>query len=302
MKVGILIPAYNEVENIPHLISMLDDFIKHHHGYEVVFIDDGSTDGTQEVLKEYKRNYLKVARHKRNMGKTQAIITGAAETDADILVIYDADMQFDIEDVPKLVELIIKDDADVATGWKQGKYEKRFVSGVYNWCGRKLFNLQVHDMNAIKAFRREVLQAIPLRRDWHRYIVPLASQYGFVIKEIPVKLKPRLYGVPKYQKKSRILIGFFDLLAVKFQLSFLQKPLLYFGTTGMIQILLGIFVGIIAIILRLLGHGFRPMLYLVILLVVSGILFFALGLIGESIRAIIDRLEKLESSDRKNFL
>ncbi|MEO0137106.1 MAG: glycosyltransferase family 2 protein [candidate division WOR-3 bacterium] len=295
MKVGILIPAYNEVENIPHLIAMLDVFIKEHPDYKIVFVDDGSTDETQEVLKGYKRDYLTVVRHKRNLGKTQALITGAQSTDADILVIYDADMQFDIADVPKLVDLIVKEDADVATGWKQGKYEKKFVSSIYNWCGRKLFNLKVHDMNAIKAFRREVIETIPLRRDWHRYIVPLASEYGFLIKEIPVKLRPRLYGTPKYQKKSRIIIGFFDLLAVKFQLSFLRKPLLYFGTAGMFQTLLGILIGIVAIILRLFGHGFRPLLYLVILLIVSGILFFALGLIGEAIRAIIDRLEKIEA-------
>ncbi|MEO0094558.1 MAG: glycosyltransferase family 2 protein [candidate division WOR-3 bacterium] len=301
MKIGILVPAYNEVENIPHLISMFDEFIKKHRDYEVIFIDDGSTDSTQKVLEEYKRDYLKIARHKRNLGKTQAIITGAKTTNAEILVIYDADMQFDIYDVPKLVDLILNQNADVATGWKQGKYEKKFVSSVYNWCGRKLFHLKVHDMNAIKAFRREVIETIPMRKDWHRYIVPLASEYGFVIKEIPVSLKPRLYGAPKYQKKVRIIIGFFDLLAVKFQLTFLQKPLLYFGTAGMFQILLGIIVGIIAIILRLLGHGFRPLLYLVILLIVSGVLFFSLGLIGESIRAIIDRLEKFDSLNRNKI-
>ncbi len=279
---------------------MFDKFIKQHPDYEVVFIDDGSTDYTEAVLQEYKRDYLKTVSHKRNLGKTQAIITGARATDAEILVIYDADMQFDINDVPKLVDLIIKFDADVATGWKQGKYEKKFVSSIYNWCSRKLFNLEVHDMNAIKAFRREILHKIPLRRDWHRYIVPLANEYGFVVKEIPVDLKPRLYGEPKYQKKSRIIIGFFDLLAVKFQVTFLRKPLLYFGTAGMLQVLLGILIGIISVILRILGHGFRPLLYLVILLIVSGILFFSLGLVGESIRAILDRLEKFEPYDKSN--
>ncbi len=292
MKIGILIPAYNECENIPHLIVLLDNFMKAHREYEAVFIDDGSTDDTEEILREHRRDYLKVVKHKRNLGKTQAIITGASATDAEILVIYDADMQFDIEDVPRLVDLIINHNADVATGWKKGKYEKKFVSTIYNWCGRKLFNLKVHDMNAIKAFRREVLQTIPLRRDWHRYIVPLAHEYGYVIKELTVALKPRLYGEPKYQKKSRIIIGFFDLLAVKFQVTFLQKPLLYFGTVGMAQIILGVLIGIVAVILRILGHGFRPLLYLVILLIVSGVLFFSLGLIGESIRAILDHLEK----------
>jgi len=293
MKVSVLVPAYNEAINIPFLVDEFDKLIKEHRNYEVIIIDDGSTDGTCEVANEYKRNYLRVVRHRRNLGKTHAILTGAKVSKGDIIVIFDADLQYDPEDIPKLVELIDKG-ADLATGWKHGKYEKKFVSNVYNYFGKCLFKLQVHDMNAIKVFKKEILEAIPLRKDWHRYIVPLAKESGFKIEEAKVKLRPRKYGTPKYQQKSRILIGLFDLLAVKFQLTFMQKPLLYFGTMGLTSILLGIVVGIVAIILRFFGHGFRPLLYLVILLIVSGILFFSLGLIGEAIRTILDRLEKIE--------
>lgn len=291
MKVSVLIPAFNEVENIPLLIEEFDKFIKENKDYEVIIIDDGSRDGTFEAVEKMHRPYLRSARHSRNQGKTQAIITGAKIARGDILVVFDADLQYDTSDIPRLVELIDRG-ADLATGWKQGEYDKKFVSNVYNFCGRALFKLKTHDMNAMKAFRREVLEAIHLRKDWHRYIVPLAQAYGFRIEEVKVSLRPRRFGTPKYQQKSRILIGVFDLLSVKFQMTFIQKPFLYFGTMGAISILLGFLTGVLSIVLRLFGHGFRPLLYLVILLVLAGILLFSLGMIGEAIRAILDRLEE----------
>jgi len=293
MKVSIVVPAYNEAVNIPFLIEEFDKFIKKHRNYEVILVDDGSEDGTSSIAEEHKRGYLKVVRHKRNMGKTQAIISGTKAARGDVIVIFDADLQYDPDDIPRLVELI-ENGADVATGWKQGDYDKKFVSRIYNSWARRLFDLEIHDMNSVKAFKKELINDIPLRKDWHRYIVPLAKDAGYKIQEVKVTLRPRKYGSPKYQSKFRILIGLFDLLAVKFQLTFMQKPLLYFGTIGLFSIGLGILTGIVTIILRLLGHGFRPLLYLVILLIISGILFFSLALIGESIRAILDRLEKRE--------
>jgi glycosyltransferase involved in cell wall biosynthesis len=291
MKVSIIVPAYNEAVNIPLFFEEFDKFIGKKRNYEVIFVDDGSEDGTSELLKKQRRRYLRCVRHKRNMGKTQAIMSGAKTAKGDVIVIFDADMQYDPNDIPRLISLI-ESGFDIATGWKQGKYDKRFVSNTYNLWARKLFGLEVHDMNAIKAVRKDVLNEIPLRKDWHRYLVPLAKEAGYRIGEVKVDIRPRRYGVPKYQQKSRILIGFFDLLAVKFQLSFMKKPMLYFGTVGLFSILTGIAVGTLSIILRIFGYGFRPLLYLVILLVISGILFFSLALIGESIRAILDHLEK----------
>lgn len=291
MKVSVIVPAYNEAANIPHLVNAFDQFVETHKDYEVIIVDDGSNDGTSQAVEDNERPYVRVVKHRRNMGKTQAIISGTGEAKGDIIVIYDADLQFDVNDIPKLVTLIA-DGADVATGWKQGTYEKKFVSTVYNYCARHLFGLKIHDMNAMKAFKKEVITAIPLRKDWHRYIIPLAQEAGFRIAEAKISLRERKYGTPKYQYKSRILIGLFDLLAVKFQLTFMQKPMLYFGTAGLFSITVGFLVGIAAIILRIFGIGLRPLLYLVILLVISGILFFSLALIGESIRAVLDRLEK----------
>jgi glycosyltransferase involved in cell wall biosynthesis len=291
MKVSVIIPAYNEAINIPYLVKTFDHFIETHEDYEVIIVDDGSNDGTSKAIEDNKRPYVRFVKHRRNMGKTQAIITGAEEAQGDVIVVYDADLQFDTDDIPKLVALIA-DGADVATGWKQGTYEKKFVSTVYNYCARCLFGLHIHDMNAMKAFTKEVIAAIPLRKDWHRYIIPLAQEAGFRIAEAKISLRERKYGTPKYQYKSRILIGLFDLLAVKFQLTFMQKPMLYFGTIGLASMTIGFLVGIAAIILRIFGIGLRPLLYLVILLVISGILFFSLALIGESIRAVLDRLEK----------
>lgn len=291
MKISVVVPAYNEAVNIPFLIEEFDKFIAKRRNYEVILVDDGSEDGTSDILKKKKRRYLRYVRHQRNMGKTQAIMSGAKAAKGDVLVIFDADMQYDPKDIPRLIAFI-QNGFDVATGWKQGKYDKKFVSNTYNWWARKLFGLEIHDMNAIKAVRKEVLNDMALRKDWHRYLVPLAKDAGYRIGEVKVDIRPRKYGHPKYQQKSRILIGFFDLLAVKFQLSFMKKPLLYFGTIGLFSALAGVIVGVLSIILRLLGYGFRPLLYLVILLVISGILFFSLALIGESIRAILDHLEK----------
>ena len=294
MKVTIIVPAYNEAACLPSLIEEFDVFMKTHKNYEVLFVDDGSDDGTDKEINNYKRAYLKYVRHRHNQGKTQAIITGCRKARGDVVVIFDADLQYSTEDIPKLVGLI-ENGIDVATGWKQGRYEKKFVSGIYNAWARRLFGLTIHDMNSIKAFRKEVIENIALRKEWHRYIVALAHDAGYRIGEVKVKLRPRQYGIPKYQRKSRILVGVFDLLAVKFQLTFMQKPLLYFGTIGLGSITLGFVVGIVAMVLRLIGYGYRPLLYLVILTVISGILFFSLGLIGESIRAILDRLEKRDT-------
>ena len=297
MKVSVIVPAYNEVENIPHLVEVFRRFNRDRHDqYEVVIVDDGSTDRTHDRAVELSKGipWLKTARHKRNLGKTEALNTGARVGTGDVIVIYDADMQYDVEDIPKLIRLI-ENGADVAAGWKSGHYEKKAISGIYNWMARRLFGLKIHDLNSMKAFRREILEQMPMRKDWHRYIVPFAKESGARIEEVKVALKPRQYGEAKYRGRARIIIGFYDLVAVKFQLSFLKKPMLYFGGIGGFLGLLGVLAGLAAIVLRIFGHGFRPLLYLVILLIISGVLFFGLALIGEAVAAIIDRIDRLEN-------
>ena len=294
-----IVPAFNEAENIEPLLeelaAKLDD------SYEVILVDDGSTDRTFAIADALRSRYpfLKTLRLPRNQGKTAAVLAGFSLAQGDYISIFDADLQFAPEDIRLQVEMLDKG-FDLVTGRKVGRYEKKTVSSIYNFLARKLFGLKVHDINALKTFRREVLAGMPLRRDWHRYIVPLAAMKGFAITEVPVELRPRYAGKSKYSSPFRIVIGLLDLLAVGFQVSFMRKPMLYFGTLGFISMIIGFLVGLIAVILRIFGHGFRPLLYLVILFVLAGLLFFAAGFLGEALAALNDRIEALEKLLRRD--
>lgn len=297
--VSVIVPAYNEAENIEPLLAELAD--KLDENYEVILVDDGSTDATFAIADAARARYpfLSVVRLAKNQGKTSAVLAGFARARGQFVSIFDADLQFSPDDIKLQVEML-KKGYDLVTGRKIGRYEKKTVSRIYNFLARKLFGLKVHDINALKTFRREVLTGMNLRKDWHRYIVPLAAVRGFSITEVPVELRPRYAGKPKYSSPWRIIIGFLDLLAVAFQVSFMRKPLLYFGTLGLISLFLGFITGILAIALRLVGHGFRPLLYLVILFVLSGLLLFAAGFLGESIASVNDRLENIEHQLRQS--
>jgi glycosyltransferase involved in cell wall biosynthesis len=303
VKVSIVVPAYNEAENIPLLMEEFSKmFSSTRMNGEVILVDDGSTDGTFLKARGYQEKYhfLKVAFHKRNRGLTDALMTGFSKARGRIFVFWPADLQYLPEDIPKFIDRI---DAgyDVVCGWKSGSYGlKRFVSFIYNLLSRILFRVKVHDLNSVKAFRREVVDEVPLRKDWHRYMVVMAADKGYKIGEVKVNLYPRRFGQSKFGF-WRIPIGFLDLLSVKFQISFMKKPLLLFGFFGMILILLGIGTGGVAVYLRIAKHeGFRPLLYLVILLVLSGISFFALGFLAEAITSVKDEMRALISQMSSN--
>ncbi len=298
-KTSVIVPAFNEIENIETLLMEL--YGKLDDSYEVIIVDDGSTDGTFNKANSARDKYpsLKVLRLPVNQGKTAAILAGFAQAEGEYITIFDADLQFSAEDIKVQVEMLDRG-FDLITGRKIGRYEKRTVSTIYNFLARKLFSLNVHDINALKTFRREVLEGLRLRKDWHRYIVPLAAKKGFSIAEVPVELRPRYAGKSKYSSPKRIVIGFLDLLAVGFQISFMRKPMLYFGTLALLNLVCGFITGLVAIILRLFGHGFRPLLYLVILFVLTGILFFAAGFLGETLASLNERLEELDRVIRAN--
>jgi len=296
-NIAIIVPAFNEKESLAPLMREINSVVeKDKRNYEVILVDDGSFDGTFEEgerLKE-KYKYLKVYSHRANLGKTEAILTGFRHSTAQILVIMDADLQFDANDIPKLLEEMEKG-YDIVTGWKQGDYQKKFVSGIYNFLSRRLFHLPIHDQNAIKALRSNVLAEINLRKDWHRYIVALAVSKGFKVSEVKVRLRERRFGESKYTGKGRVVVGTMDLLVVKMQISLLRKPFLFFGTSGAILIILGAFVGIYGIIQRFVfQHGYRPLLYLVTLMIVSGLVLFTVGFITEAVAALAENVKRLE--------
>jgi len=293
-KHSIIVPAYNEEDNIFPLTDLFANELT--QDYEVIIVDDGSSDKTYELLQQVSQKYkfIKIVKHKRNLGKTEAIISGAMAASGEYILVFDADMQYSVSDIPRFFAELEKG-ADMCVGWKQGKYEKRFVSNIYNYSARKIFGLKVHDINAIKAFRKELLwEIVSLRKDWHRYLVPLAQDKGYVIRELQVQLHPRFAGKPKYQSPFRVFIGLLDLLAVGFQIRVMRKPMFYLGLLGFFTMSVGLIIGIVAVVLRFFGHGFRPLLYLVILLMLAGLLIFGFGFVGESVTHLSERLERIE--------
>jgi hypothetical protein len=211
--------------------------------------------------------------------------TGYLASNGSILVFYPADLQYKPEDIPRLVAPIIAGESDIVTGYKQGEYEKAFVSGVYNGLSRSLFKVPVRDLNGVKAYRREVMESVPARPDWHRYMIVVAVSQGFTVSEIPVALYPRHAGVSKFGI-GRIPIGVIDMLAVWFELRFAKKPLLLFGMLGAALFTIGLIAGIIAMLwLVLAGRGIRAIWTVVQTCLILGSVFFSTGFVGELVAA-----------------
>ncbi|HXL86621.1 MAG TPA: glycosyltransferase family 2 protein [Gemmatimonadaceae bacterium] len=295
-EVSILVPAKDEAENLPLFMEQAREaFGSSPQRYEVIVVDDGSVDDTWAVLQRLTAQYpfLKPVRHGVRRGIADALRTGYLHSRGSILVFYPADLQYKPEDIPRLVAPILAGESDIVTGYKEGKYEKAFVSGIYNRMSRSLFKVTVRDLNSVKAYRREVMDALPNRPDWHRYMVVMAAAGGFTVSEVAVPLYPRHAGTSKFGI-GRIPVGVLDMLAVWFELRFARKPLLLFGMLGAALFVIGVVVGIIAILWRVIGGvGFRPLINLVETCLTVGSVFFATGLMGELIAAQRAELSQL---------
>ncbi len=303
VDVSVLVPAKDEAENLPLFMEQAEAAFRSSDArYEVIVIDDGSTDATWAVLHTLQARYpfLRAVRHRAQRGIADALRTGYLNARGDVLVFYPADLQFKPEDIPRLVQPIIADEADMVTGFKQGKYDKAFVSRIYNGLSRLLFHVPVKDLNSVKAYRREIMDALPVRPDWHRYMIVLAAAQGFTVTEIPVPLYPRHAGKSKFGI-SRIPVGVLDMLSVWFELRFGKKPLLAFGMLGAALFAIGVVSGIAALLwLWLTGEGLRAVWTVIQTCLLLGSVFFATGLMGEQIagqraevRELRRRLEEL---------
>jgi glycosyltransferase involved in cell wall biosynthesis len=285
-RVSLLVPAKDEAENLPEFLRLCAEaFRPEPDAYEVVVVDDGSRDDSDDVLDGLRAAYpfLRVVTHRRQRGIADALRSAGDAAQGEVSVFYPADLQYLPADVPRLAGPVLRGDADIVTGSRQGRYEKAFVSGVYNRLCRWLFGVQVEDLNSVKAWRREVMAGVPLRPDWHRYMVVVAAADGFRVTSVPVPLHPRRAGVSKFGWR-RIPVGVLDLLSVWFQLRFGRKPMLFFGVAGAALFLVGFLAGIVALVLRFgYGIGFRPLLNLVETMVISGIALFGFGFVGEMI-------------------
>jgi glycosyltransferase involved in cell wall biosynthesis len=307
LDVSVLVPAKDEAANLPEFVRQCHEALgPAGFSFEVIVVDDGSRDDTPRVLRELERRYpfLRVVTHRRQRGIADALRSAGDVARGDVFVFYPADLQYLPADIPALVAPVLAGRADIVTGTKQGRYEKAFVSRVYNVLCRWLFGVRVTDLNSVKAYRREVMLNVPLRPDWHRYMVVIAAADGFRLDSLPVPLYPRTAGVSKFGWK-RIPVGVLDLVSVWFQLRFGRKPMLFFGIGGAMLFIIGLLSGIIALVLRFgYGIGFRPLLNLVETMVISGIVLFGFGLMGELIaglqeeqREVARALARLEKPD-----
>jgi glycosyltransferase involved in cell wall biosynthesis len=287
LDVSVLVPSKDEAANLPILLEqMATAFSGSDVTFEVIIIDDGSVDGSWALLGQLEAQYpfLVRVRHRRCRGISDALRTGYLASRGRVLVFYPADLQYKPEDLPTLVSPILSGWVDMVTGTKKGKYEKAFVSSVYNWLSRQLFSVPVRDLNGVKAYRREVMEVLPIRPDWHRYMIVVAAAEGYSVAEVPIPLYARNAGVSKFNR-SRIIVGMLDMLSVWFELRFGRKPLLLFGGLGGALFAIGFLTGIVALALRFFPPyvGFRPLLNLVETCVIVGSVLMVGGLLGEQI-------------------
>jgi glycosyltransferase involved in cell wall biosynthesis len=297
-QVSVFVPAYNEVENVEPLLARIEEGLaaRSVRG-EVVLVDDGSTDGTAEAAEALQTHYpwLRVLRHRRNLGLTEAMRTGFRAVRGDLILFLPADLEcHPDEDIPKLVDRL-NEGYDVVAGWRQNRKGGKVVaSAVYNAISRRLFALDVHDMNWIKGFRREVIEALPpLRSDWHRFVLMLAASQGWRVGEVPTQWYPRQAGRSHYGF-SRIPISFLDVLVVKFLLTFRRHPMRFFGGLGALLIGVAGITGVYLLYLWLsIGRQQRPVFQFAGYLAVAGLLLFLVGFVAELVVSQAEQIDEM---------
>ncbi len=286
-NLSIVIPVHNEEENVVLLYKELMNIIPAlDRTYEIIFIDDGSTDNTFEKLKDIKEDHLRIILFQRNYGKAAALSCGFREAKGEYIITMDGDLQDDPKEIPKF--LVSLNDYDMVSGWKferKDAMSKKAFSKIFNKLTQILTGINIHDFNCgYKGYRSYVVKNIHVYAEFHRYIPVLAHWKGYTVGEIKVDHHARRYGKSKYGIE-RLLKGFLDLITVTFLGTYKKRPLHIFGTVGFILGLSGIMIGAYLFSLWIKGIkiGDRPLLMLGILLIVTGVQLISLGLIGELI-------------------
>lgn len=285
-EISVVVPAYNEEESLDELVGEIARSLKG-TGYEIIVIDDGSTDGTWDRIRKLSSEYpLTGLRFIANSGKAAALAAGFSESRGDFVATMDADLQDDPAEIPAMIDMMREDGYDLVSGWKKQRHDplgKRLPSKFFNLTVRLTTGVRLHDFNCgLKVYRRRVVKNLELYGEMHRYTPVLASQKGFRVGEKVVNHRPRKYGHTKYGI-SRFFRGFSDLLTVLFLNRYSYRPLHFFGGIGTFLSLVGLVISVYLTILWFGGQsiGGRPLLLLGVLLLVVGIQFVSLGLLGE---------------------
>jgi glycosyltransferase involved in cell wall biosynthesis len=300
MDISLIIPLYNEVESIPELFAWIQNVMNENKfSYEIIFINDGSTDKSWDIIKKLKTNYpeVKGISFRRNYGKSPALYCGFKKAEGDVIITMDADLQDSPDEIPELYRMIMEEDYDLVSGWKKkrfdGKLSKNLPSKIYNATARKITGLKLHDMNCgLKAYRNIVVKHIEVYGDMHRYIPYLAKNAGFTkIGEKVVQHQKRKFGESKFGM-DRFVNGYLDLITLWFLSKFGKKPMHFFGLWGSLTFLFGLIavigVGIIKLSALIQGIPARlvtelPYFYLALTCMILGVLLFLTGFLGELI-------------------
>ncbi len=282
---SIIIPVYNEEGNINLLTKAIEDALKGYH-YEIIYIDDFSTDKTRQEVKEMKNPAVVLIEMKKNYGQSSALQAGIDYARGEYIITMDGDLQNDPSDIPMMLELLIKEDWDVVTGIRDKRKDsliRTFPSKIANSIIRKTTKLDIKDHGcALKVFTRETAKELNLYGELHRFITLLAHINGARITDVKVKHHSRKFGVSKYGlgRTTKVVN---DLILILFQRKYLQKPIYLFGNIGIFLFTIGVFINIYLLIIKILGHdiGNRPLLILGILLILVGIQLFTIGIVTD---------------------
>lgn len=288
-SISIIIPVYNEVESIRELHGELTHVLSRYDHYELVFVDDGSSDGSIDLLNELSNTdgHTKVIQFYRNYGKAAALAEGFKYSSGDYVVTMDADLQDDPAEIPNLVSKL-EEGYDLVSGWKKTRHDpwtKRWPSKFFNLITRLMTGVKIHDFNCgLKIYRNSVIKTVEIYGGRHRYIPALAGQKKFKVTEIVVNHRARKFGETKYGG-ARLFHGFFDLITILFLNRYTQQPLHLFGMVGIILSTMGLSVEIYVLYLKyLLGEPFQRHIALLVfgvMLILIGIQFISMGLLGE---------------------
>ena len=310
LDISVVVPLYNEQESLPELVEWIDRVARENTlSYEVIMVDDGSSDDSWLVVEQLKEKYpaIKGIRFARNYGKSAALYCGFAEAEGEVVFTMDADLQDSPDEIPEMRRMILEEGYDLVSGWKKKRYDpagKRFPSKFFNWTARVVSGIKLHDFNCgLKAYRRKVIKSIEVYGEMHRYIPILAKHAGFKrIGEKVVQHQERKYGVSKFGME-RMVKGYLDLISVSVMSHIGRSPMYFFGSLGTIMFLLGGFttVWVIAAKLYKQANGLplravtdQPLFFVAILAVILGVQLFLAGFLGE----LINR----NSSDRNSYL
>jgi glycosyltransferase involved in cell wall biosynthesis len=292
MDVSIVVPAYNEKESFPELILQIEEtLLPLHLEYEVIIVDDGSNDGSMEMLRSLKEQFkpLKVISFRKNHGKSAALSEGFTLAQGKYVITMDADLQDDPHEIPKLITKL-EEGYDLVSGWKKKRYDplsKTIPSRFFNFVTSRLTGIRIHDFNCgLKAYRQDVVNDLQVYGELHRFLPVLAHWDGYRVGEQVVKHHPRKYGKTKFGI-SRFFNGFFDLLTVLFITRYKTTPLHIFGMMGLFSMLIGLVIELYLTVGWFFGERIRnrPLFFLGILAIIVGVQFIFFGLLGEMISA-----------------